>query len=186
MNTPANRSAAYEDLFDLPDNVVGEILAGEIVTHPWPSPRHSLAALSLGGLIIDRFDRNSTDGPGGWWILAEPECHLNADVVVPDIVGWRQTTMPDFPDTAWIDIAPDWVCEIVSSSTQKYDRSTKREIYAREQVSHYWIVDPVDKLIEVLALQDGLWMLKHTVKDNVTATLEPFDEVPFELSRLWV
>ena len=100
MNTPIEHSAVYEDLFDLPDNMVGEIINGQIVTQPRPSPRHSRAGLALGGMISDRFDRETTDGSGGWWILAEPECHLDTDIVVPDIAGWRRSTMPDFPETA--------------------------------------------------------------------------------------
>ena len=186
MNTPIPRAAVYEDLLDHPDNVVGEIINGQIITQPRPSPRHSLAGLALGGLIINRFDRKSTDGPGGWWILAEPECHLGADVVVQDIAGWRQSTMPDFPDSAWVDITPDWVCEMVSPSTQKYDRSAKRDIYAREQISHYWIVDPIAKLIEVFELENGKWTLLRTINDNVMASLEPFEAMPFELGRLRV
>jgi Uma2 family endonuclease len=151
MNTTIQRPAVYEDLFALPDKYGREIINGQIITQPRPSPRLSRAGLALGGMIINRFDRDSTDGPGGWWIFAGPECHLDADVVVPDIAGWRHSTMPDFPDSAWIDITPDWVCEIVSPSTQKYDRSTK-----------YWIVDPIDRLIEVFALENGKWTLLHT------------------------
>ncbi len=186
MSTPANHVATYEDLFSVPDNMVGEIIAGELITQPRPSPRHSRAGLALGGMIIDRFDRESTDGTSGWWILAEPECHLGADILVLDIAGWRRSTMPEFPETAWIDVTPDWVCEIVSPSTQKYDRTAKRDIYAREQIPHYWIVDPIAKLIEVFALENDKWTLLCTVNDTVTATLEPFEEMPFDLGRLWV
>ena len=185
MNTPATRPAKYDDLFDLPENIVGEIIAGELVTHPRPSPKHALAASALGSAVFNRFDRSSSDGPGGWWILYEPECHLGSDVIVPDIAGWRQATMPELPDTAWFDIAPDWVCEIISPSTHKRDRSTKRDVYAREDIRHYWIVDPVERLIEVFELVDGRWVLVTTAQDNLKASLAPFDEVPFDLGRLW-
>ena len=107
------------------------------------------------------------------------------DVVVPDIAGWRQSTMPELPETAWFDIAPDWVCEIISPSTHKHDRSTKRDVYAREHISHYWIVDPVEKLIEVFELIDGRWVLVLTAKDDLKVTLVPFEGVPFDLARLW-
>ena len=186
MNTPIERPAVHEDLFDLPDNMVGEIINGQIVAQPRPSPRHSRAGLALGGMISDRFDRETTDGSGGWWILAEPECHLDTDIVVPAIAGWRRSTMPDFPETAWIDIAPDWVCEIISPSTQKYDRSIKRDIYAREKIAYYWIVDPIANLIEVFALENSKWTLLRTVDDNAKASLEPFEAMPFDLGRLWV
>jgi len=161
MNTPATRPASYDDLVDLPDNVVGEIIAGELITHPRPSPKHALAASAIGSAVFSRFDRSSPDGPGGWWILDEPECHLGNDV------------------------APDWVCEIISPSTHKYDRSTKRDVYAREHISHYWIVDPVERLIEVFELVDSRWVLVLTAQDDLKVSLMPFEGIPFDLGRLW-
>jgi Uma2 family endonuclease len=185
MNTPATRPASYDDLLDLPDNVIGEIIAGELITHPRPAPRHALAASALGSAIFSRYDRSSPDGPGGWWILDEPECHLGSDIIVPDIAGWRQSTMPELPETAWFEITPDWVCEIISPSTHKHDRSTKRDVYARERIGHYWIVDPVERLIEVFQLVDEHWTLLLTARDDMKASLAPFEAMPFELGRLW-
>lgn len=183
---PANRPATYEDLNALPDTLVGEILDGELVTHPRPASRHALAASVLGSLVVGSFGRKSADGPGDWWILGEPECHLGADVVVPDIAGWRKSTMPEFPDAACFDITPDWVCEVTSPSTLQYDRTVKRDIYARDNVSHYWIVDPVARFIEVFALKKGQWVLLSTVRNEVRVSLEPFEQMPFDLSELWI
>ena len=185
MSVPASPLATYDDILALPENMVGEIIAGQLITQPRPAPRHALAASALGSVVFKDYDRSSPDGPGGWWILDEPECHLAADVVVPDIAGWRQTTMPELPDTAWFGIAPDWVCEIISPSTQSHDRSSKRDLYAREEIGHYWIVDPIARLIEVFSLTDGQWVLSTTVRDDATVALEPFDDMPVDLSRLW-
>jgi len=104
---------------------------------------------------------------------------------VPDIAGSRQSTMPELPETAWFDVAPDWVCEIISPSTHKYDRSTKRDVYAREHISHYWIVDPVERLIEVFELVDSRWVLVLTAQDDLKVSLVPFEGIPFDLGRLW-
>ena len=104
LNKPVTKKAAYEDLLAVPENLVAEILSGELHTHPRPGPRHSLASTIITTVIAGHFDRTSNDGPGGWWILDKPECHLNSDVVVPDIAGWRQTTMPELPETAHIGI----------------------------------------------------------------------------------
>lgn len=136
-------------------------------------------------VIASGFDRSSTDGPGGWWILDEPECHLSDDVVVPDIAGWRQSTLPELPETAWIDIRPDWVCEVLSPSTAQNDRVLKREIYAREGVQHYWIVNPAEKLLEAFAFQDGSWVLIAALQNSNQAAVEPFAQQPFDLGRLW-
>lgn len=177
-----SRNATYEDLFDLPDNVVGEILAGQLVTQPRPAPRHALAAMAVGAALFSEFGRKSKSGnESDWWILYEPECHLEADIVVPDIAGWRKSTMPEIPDAAWFNIRPDWVCEVLSPSTAKQDRGVKREIYAREGVGYYWIIDPVEQLIEVFVLNDGSWVLANTAVGDKTVHL-----VPFGLSVLWV
>jgi Uma2 family endonuclease len=61
-------------------------------------------------------------GPGGWRFLAEPELHLADDIVVPDLAGWRRERLPEVPDAAFHTLARDWVCEIVSPSTQRLDR----------------------------------------------------------------
>lgn len=180
------RSATYQDIIDLPENVIGEIILGTLVTQPRPTPKHALAASSLGSMVFNAYDRKSSDGPGGCWILDEPECHLDLDVVVPDIAGWRQSTMPELPEASWFEIAPDWVCEVISPSTHRYDRTVKRDIYAHNHVAHYWIVDPVERLIEVFELVDGRWVLVTTVQDDMSVSLAPFEQMPFELSRLWV
>jgi Uma2 family endonuclease len=113
MAEPANREATYEDLLRVPPPLVAEILYGQLHTHPRPAPRHAIASSALGGALFDPFGRGS-GGPGGWWILDEPEIHLGQHVVVPDIAGWRRERMPALPDTAWFALAPDWVCEVLS------------------------------------------------------------------------
>ncbi len=113
MNDPAKRDAAYEDILALPANLVGEILHGQLHTHPRPAPKHARACSSLGGNLGDAFDWGSS-GPGGWWILDGPELHLGGDVIVPDIAGWRRERMPALPDSAWFELAPDWACELLS------------------------------------------------------------------------
>ena len=186
MSKPADKTASYEDLFTVPENQVGEILAGALITHPRPSPRHARAASVIGAKLLTEFDTRPGGQSGDWWILDEPECHLQADIVVPDIAGWRKTTMPQMPDTAWIEIRPDWVCAVISPSTAKYDRGIKREIYSREGVGHYWIVDPAEKMIEVFALKESNWVLPATVTDDSVPMLAPFETLPFELATLWV
>jgi len=186
MVKPAHRTATYEDLFDLPENIVGEILGGELVTHPRPAPKHARAASVIGAKLLSKFDTQPSGDSGDWWILDEPECHLASDIVVPDIAGWRKTTMSQMPDTAWFGIRPDWVCEVLSPSTAKYDRDIKRKIYAREGVRHYWMVDPVEKMIEVFVLEGGSWVVSDVVSDSQTVHLEPFEILPFDLSALWV
>ena len=88
MTDPARRAPTYEDILALPANQVGQILAGGLHVHPRPAPRHAVATSNLGEDLGPRFKRGR-GGPGGWVILDEPEIHLAADIVVPDLAGWK-------------------------------------------------------------------------------------------------
>ena len=124
-------------------------------------------------------------GPGGWWILAEPELHLSEDIIVPDLAGWRRVRVPDLPRGAFLTVAPDWVCETVSPSTEHIDRGKKLAIYAREGVSHLWFVNPLSETLEAYRLEQGRWLLLDTHAGDISARIEPFDAVTLELWRLW-
>ena len=125
------------------------------------------------------------DDPGGWWILDEPELHLSADVVVPYLVGWRRERMPAFPETAWFELPPDWVCEVLSPATRKIDLTDKRRLYATAGLGHLWFVDPLAPTLEAFALRDGAWTLIAALKDDDEARVPPFDAIAFPLSVLW-
>jgi len=64
MTSVAHRFATYEDLYDLPDNLIGEILYGQLITQPRPAPRHALAASVIGGEFVSPYQRGR-GGPGG-------------------------------------------------------------------------------------------------------------------------
>lgn len=184
MGPPAERCAAYEDLLDLPETLVGEIISGRLVTHPRPAPKHAIAYSSLGYELQGPFDRGR-GGPGGWWILDEPEIHIDSDILVPDIAGWRRERMPKAPQTAWFDLAPDWLCEILSPSTARVDRVEKLPIYARWGVRNVWLIDPDLRTLEAYDNVDGRWLLAATLKDDDAVSLAPFDAVSFSLAGLW-
>ena len=185
MTDTAKRQACYKDLRALPENMVGEILGGELHATPRPAPRHARAYSSITGTLWGPFD-HGRGGPGGWWIIDEPELHLGGDVIVPDIAGWRRSRMPTLPETAWFELAPDWVCEILSPSTANTDRAVKMPIYAREGVEHLWLVDPDARTLEAYHRQtDGHWLLLVTLKDDDGVRQPPFDAIEFPLSDLW-
>ena len=185
MIEPARRAATYDDILGLPENLVGEILHGQLHTHPRPAPKHARAYSALGFSLGGPFDRG-VGGPGGWWILDEPELHLGGDVLVPDIAGWRRERMPTLPETAWFELAPDWVCEILSPATARTDRALKMPLYAREGIPHLWLVDPDVRMLEVYRLDaDRRWLLLATLKDDDPVSQPPFDAITFPLDSLW-
>ncbi len=181
---PKARLATYEDVLSAPPHMVAEILCGRLVTHPRPRPRHAVVTSNLGMEIGPPFSKGR-GGPGGWIILDEPELHLGAHVLVPDLAGWRRERMPSLPETAWFETPPDWVCEVVSPATARYDRFEKRDIYGTHKVAHLWLIDPDARTLEAFALKDDHWQLLATRADNDEIALPPFDAVPFKLGALW-
>ncbi len=176
--------ATYADLEALPPHLVGELVGGRLVASPRPSPRHAQAASGLGVLVGGPYHFGH-GGPGGWWILDEPELHLGGDVLVPDLVGWRRARLPALPDGAHIDLAPDWVCEVVSPSTERVDRGEKRSIYHRERVTHLWLLSPQSRTLEVLRLaEEGYLVTAVHTAPGPPARVEPFPEVALDLALL--
>jgi len=184
MTEPARRVATYEDVLAAPEHMVAEVLDGELFLHPRPALPHSAAASALGEELGPPFKRGK-GGPGGWIILDEPELHLGADIVVPDLAGWRRATIDHLENAAYVEIAPDWVCEILSPSTEKTDRTRKLAIYARERVAHVWLVNPLLRTLEIKRLTDGHWTDIGTYHDEQRIRAEPFDAIELELGVLW-
>ena len=175
--------ATYADIEALPEHVVGEILNGELAVSPRPRLRHALAGSVLGAVVMGPFQLG-TGGPGGWIILFEPELHFGKHVLVPDLAAWRRERLPELPDEAFLTLAPDWVCEILSPSTARHDRIRKLAIYAREGVRHAWLVDPDAQSLEVYELRDGLWSLIGAHEGEEVVRAMPFDAIELPLNVL--
>jgi len=184
----ATKRATYDDLLKLPEHLVGEIIDGELIVSPRPASPHARAASASHIDIGGPFDRlpGGGGGPGGWWILVEPELHLGPDVLVPDLAGWRRERMPKIPNVPAFELPPDWVCEVISPSTARVDRTRKMAVYAHVKVQHLWLIDPLNRTLEVYGLHDGNWVVasNHGGDDKVRAV--PFDAVEIEISRWWL
>jgi Uma2 family endonuclease len=180
---PLKKGATYNDLCEVPDHFVAEMFDGELYASPRPAVPHSHATSVLGAQVGAAFHRS---GAGGWVILDEPELHFGNDVLVPDLAGWRRTRMPRAPADAFITLAPDWVCEVLSQSTETLDRGQKQRIYAREGVAHAWLIDPLAHTLEVLSLHAGRWtqLARHEGAPRVRAA--PFDAIELDLGALWI
>ena len=184
MTEKSRSGATYDDLVAAPEDRIAEMLGGDLYLSPRPALRHSRVISVLGADIHDAFDHGRS-GPGGWWILDEPELHLGGDVLVPDLAGWRRERMPSIPDAPAMELAPDWVCEVLSPSTERFDRSQKMPRYALAGVFHIWIVDLPKRRIEVHAREGIDWRLLECYSGSVTIAAAPFDAVPIELGALW-
>ena len=183
MADPVKR-ATYQDVLDAPPHLVAEILGGELHLSPRPGGPHTSAASRLGYLLGPPFDLGS-GGPGGWIILDEPELHLDGDIVIPDLAGWRRSRLPAVPDQAFFTLAPDWACEVLSRSTAATDRADKLPIYARAGVHHVWLVDALQRTLEVLRATSGGWLIAAVHRGDVRVRAEPFDAIELDLSIVW-
>jgi hypothetical protein len=180
--------ATYADLLAVPNHRLAQIVEGELVVLPRPAMPHAFTSGAVFLGVANPFQGQggaSLGGPGGWWIVFEPELHLGHDVLVPDIAGWRLERMPSYTSDAFVTLAPDWICEVASPSTVRIDRVKKLDIYAREGVSHVWLVDPLAQLVECFRLEGGRWLRLASHGGDARARLEPFDAVEFELARWW-
>jgi Uma2 family endonuclease len=184
MTIPGPKPATYQDVLDAPEHLVAELLEGQLYTHPRPAPRHAEAVSVLGMDIGTAFHRGR-GGPGGWWILFEPELHLAANVLVPDLAGWRRERMPERPSTAFYGLAPDWACEVLSPSTARIDRVLKLTIYGRERVPHVWLVDPIARTLEVFRLDGAGYRLLVVHGGDAPVRAEPFDAIELDLGAVF-
>ena len=179
-----HQSSVYEQLLATPDHLVAEIIRGALVTQPRSAPRHARAASVLGMRLGGPFDHGE-GGPGGWWILDEPDLHLADHVLVPDLAGWRRSRMPELPDAAYFEFAPDWICEVLSHGTQAIDRAEKMPIYAEHGVRRAWLVDPLAELLEVYRLESGRWPQLGIFRGDAVVRAEPFEAIDVALHALW-
>lgn len=182
--TAAPREATYQDVLNAPPHMVAEVLAGELYLHPRPAGPHTEAASVLGMDLGSAFHRGR-GGPGGWIILNEPELHLERDIIVPDLAGWKRSRLPTVPRDPYIELAPDWVCEVLSPRTTLVDRRRKLPIYLREKVTHVWLVDPIARYVEVFRREGDSYRHAGTFGDRDTVRIEPFDAIELELDALW-
>ena len=182
----AESYSLYDRLTALPEGLTGEILNGQLHAQPRPSGPHMGVESALQIELGAPFDRGR-GGPGGWRILVEPEIHFVRDqeVCVPDLAGWRRARLPQLPKDQRFEVVPDWVCEILSPSTESKDRQIKLPIYAHYGVGFAWLIDPLDQTLEAFVLEKGDWrQLGHWRGDEIVA-VPPFDAVRLALRDLW-
>jgi Uma2 family endonuclease len=187
MAEPAKRRASYEDVLAAPPHKVAEIIDGELVLSPRPAGPHAAAASALGEELGPPFKRGR-GGPGGWINLYEPELHLDREILVPDLGGWRRETMTVIANEPYFTTRPDWVCEVVSPSTERYDRGEKIALYAKAGTSHAWLVNPLQRTLEVLQLSSTnprQWLMLGVFLDDAKVRAAPFEAFELDLAVLW-
>ncbi|MBF0474802.1 MAG: Uma2 family endonuclease [Deltaproteobacteria bacterium] len=186
MSEPAKKKATYEDLYGVPENMTGEIIYGELTVTPRPSTKHILTTSALNAKIIPPYYFGDGGGPGGWIILIGPEIALVENILVPDLAGWKRDRFPKRQEHNWIDVVPDWVCEVLSPSTALRDRTKKMAIYAEYGVGYLWFIDPVHMTVDIFRLESSRWVPLGVFGGNEKVRLEPFQQIEIDLGHLWL
>lgn len=177
--------ATYADIEALPPHVTGQIVDGELYASPRPARSHGVAASRLGGILSTAFDL-AMNGPGGWCIIDEPELHLGDSVLVPDMAGWRINRWPGAAAGHGIQVAPDWICEVLSPSTERFDRIAKMMAYARAGVSYAWLVHPTRHTVEIFERVDTRWTFCAGFSELESLCAVPFEAITIPLGKIWL
>ena len=185
MARPARRPGTYEDLLALPEHLVGQLVDGDLIVSPRPAGRHVRATSTLDRRIGGHFGGDDA-GPDGWWIVPEMELHLGRNVLVPDLSGWRRERLPRYPAGPFVELAPDWICEVLSPSNAAVDRKLKMPRYAAAGVAHLWLVDPLERTLEVLAREGTRWLILDTWSGDDKPRAVPFETIELDLASLWL
>ena len=186
MSDPAKKKATYEDLFNIPENMRGEIINGELIVTPRPSRKHGYVAATLIEEVGPPYHRGR-GGPGGWIFIVEPEIILGEHIIIPDVAGWKAERFPKEEEQNPISAVPDWVCEIISSPKgELYDRGEKMSIYAEYGVHHAWLINPAIRSLEAYRLESGRWSRLGVFGERKKVRVEPFQEIEFDLGDFWL
>lgn len=177
--------ATYADLEALPEGMIGELIDGELLAVPRPSPEHGLRTTEMLTDLGPPF-RRGKGGPGGWLFIVEPELRFGDDVLVPDVAGWRVESLDELERVSVaITTVPDWLAEVESPSTALWDQQRKLPAYYRAGVEFVWFVQPLSRVITVLKQGPESWYLMGAFGKEQAARIEPFDAVPLEVRRWW-
>jgi Uma2 family endonuclease len=174
----------------LPDDQRAEVLNGRLVCMAPPTGAHNFAAGAVHAWCLFLFTRGMLGGPGGWWFLENSGLVLGNPKrphrLQPDIMGWRKERAPNPPASVWSTLPPDWVCEILSESTEVLDRGERMEIFAKAGVKHVWLVDVVAQLLEVFENDAGVLRPIARHQSAALVRARPFDACELQLSDLWI
>jgi Uma2 family endonuclease len=154
LNRESEKRKEYRELVH--ENVRAEFINGEIVYYNSPAKKREWAAYT--NLLTDLgayVNENDLGEVGGEKVMVA----LTRNDYRPDISFFSKEKASQFTDDQMLFPAPDFVVEILSPSTEKYDRHEKFIDYAAHGVSEYWIIDPEEKTVEQYFNEGGKFNL---------------------------
>jgi Uma2 family endonuclease len=185
-SAPKLQQATIADALARPEHERVELIRGTLVEKAAPAGVHGHAQNGISWRLSHSFHRRPGGRwPGGWWFLAEVDVQLGAELFRPDLAGWRRERCPTPPDGRPVQVRPDWVCEILSPSNARFDRVDKLQSYFAAGVPHYWLADPIERILEVYRRTDLAYALVLSAKGGQRVRAEPFDAVELRVDELF-
>ena len=173
VTATTTRRLTYQDYLNTPDDERYELINGELIMAPGPNMPHLDSQRDLGFYMVGFVKRNDL----GKVYYSDADVVLSdTEVVKPDLL-FISKEREDIITYANIQGAPDLVVEILSPSTSRRDWNDKRELYARHGVKEYIVMDPEEKVVWRLTLQDGALEIEQTYRQGDTiafSTIEGF------------
>ncbi|MBL8955159.1 MAG: Uma2 family endonuclease [Myxococcaceae bacterium] len=182
---PVATVATVADALARPESERVELIRGTLVQKAAPTGEHARTQASV-TRRVDPFDRKpGGKWPGGWWFASEVDIQLGPELFRPDLAGWRRERLPEGIKGRPITVRPDWICEVLSPSTEDVDRVDKLQSYFQAGVPHYWLADPIERVLEVYRRTELAYALVLTAKSGQKIRAEPFDAIELEVDALF-
>ena len=156
----------YQDYASLDGDERYELLDGDLILVASPNRDHQSVSVRLLTWMHSFVEENDLG-----WVYGAPFDVLftDTDVVQPDLM-FVSREREHILTPANVQGAPDLIVEILSPSSSTRDWRAKRELYATHGVREYWIIDPANRIVSVLLLQDGVLEIEQTLTEDDTAT----------------
>lgn len=174
------RKLGYDDLLNMPDDgMIREVLDGELVVTPSPSPIHQRVSKRLQRQLEAWFE---TRGLGEVFDAPLDTILGPHDVVEPDILVVAD---PATITRRAVEGAPLLVVEVLSASTERTDWVRKRARYAAAHVPHYWILDIEKRRLECLRLSGDAYEPAAEARENERLRHPDWPDLRVDLAALW-
>ena len=182
---PPQGQWTYEDYALLPaDGHRYEVIRGVLYMAPAPSFFHQR---SNGRFVTHLTNYVVYVAKIGEVLVSPIDVRLStvANPVQPDVAVVLKEHF-DRITPAGIEGAPDLVVEIASPSTAIYDRREKLAAYQEAGVQEYWIADPASQTIEVLWLQNDLYVSQGVFTGNTTLPSQVVKNLPTPVEQFFI
>ena len=170
----------YADYCRIPaDGKRHEIVDGRHFVNPAPSPYHQTVTSRLLYELMHQIEKAGR----GRVFTAPIDVHLGpGSIVQPDVVALRLRNASIIGRKKLTGV-PDLLIEVLSPSTQSFDRQRKRARYERAGVREFWLVDPGTHTVEQLILRKGRY--GPAILCTGSITLRAFRGITIALSEVW-